>query len=400
MIKKFARLVYRFLRTKLLQDIIPLSQSAFPSQYKNQIIEVVGFFESYSGIGESARLCALSLKDSGYQVKCRTVEADFKKTPEFTWTEEGFYQGSLEPAIRIFHLNPPMLPPAIFSIGLGRYKKSFNIGYWAWELEDIPLEWRKALRYVNAVMTPSSFTTGAVKKHTEKPVVTVLHPIGYNLKHINTGVKERLGISAGSFLISTIFSFGSALERKNPQALITCFKNTFTRNENVVLVLKSNSATTEEKARILALIGEDPRIMLIDASWDRADILGLIKESDLYASFHRSEGFGLTIAEAMSLGTPVITTNWSGNLDFCNQNNAFLVDYTMVPVISGSFDFQGSKDQKWAEVSQISAVENMRAAFDLLSTDSPQKSPALVVRKDGYDQAMHEICDLIQPALK
>ena len=33
-----------------------------------------------------------------------------------------------------------------------------------------------------------------------------------------------------------------------------------------------------------------------------------------YVSLHRSEGFGLSLAEAMLLGKPVIATGYSGNL--------------------------------------------------------------------------------------
>lgn len=372
--------------------MIPCSkQSRLP---KNGVIEVIGFFESYSGIGESARLCALSLKDSGYRVKCTSVEPVFRKKSAFSWSLDGFYTGDDAPAVRIFHLNPPMVPPAIFSIGFKAYKQSYNIGYWAWELEDIPAEWRAALKYVNAVMTPSEFTSRAIRKHTHKPVVTVPHPVSYNLQGANGDLRTKLNIPESTFLISSIFSFGSALERKNPQSLIACFKQAFNHDEDVMLVLKSNSGSADEKKLITDLIGDDQRIRLIDESWSRGDILGLTQSSDLYASFHRSEGFGLTLAEALLLNTPVITTNWSGNMDFCNSQNAYLVESELVPVVTDNHEFKGCGDLSWAEVEQDAAISQLRAALETIKTKGKPQTHGLTIgylKNNCYDIAMAEI---------
>jgi glycosyltransferase involved in cell wall biosynthesis len=386
----FFRSIYRCIRSSILQKIIPKSDSDFLIS-KSNIVEVIGFFESYSGIGESARLCALSLKDSGYKVKCTSVESVFRKKSAFKWSHEGFYTGAEKPALRIFHLNPPMLPPAIFSIGFKAYKQSYNIGYWAWELEDIPAEWRAALKYVNAVMTPSTFTTKAVQKHTDDLVVTVLHPVDYNLHGANDAIRLKLNIPASTFLISNIFSFGSALERKNPESLIVNFKQAFDQNEDVMLVLKSNSGSAEEKEHILALIGNDDRIKLIDESWDRADILGLTKASDLYASFHRSEGFGLTLAESLLLGTPVITTNWSGSMDFCNDKNAYLVETELVPVITSNREFKDCSGLSWAEVKPASAVLQLKNAYTTIKKTGKPDVRSLTIsflKQDCYASAL------------
>ena len=56
----------------------------------------------------------------------------------------------------------------------------------------------------------------------------------------------------------------------------------------------------------------------------------LIAACDCYVSLHRSEGFGLTLAEAMALGKPVIATGYSANLDFMNVSNSLLVRYELV----------------------------------------------------------------------
>lgn len=393
MLSNFVRSIYRLIRSSILQSVIPKSNKPFDYS-KETLIEVIGFFESHSGIGESARLCALSLKDSGIRVRCISVEDIFRKKSSFEWSRVGFYEGNNEPSIRIFHLNPPMLPPAIFAIGIKNFWKSYNIGYWAWELEDIPTEWKKALRYMSAVMTPSTFTTKAVRKHSNIPVITVPHPVDYNLENINSGLRSRLGVTDKAFLISSIFSFGSALERKNPEGLIIGFKKAFINGEDVTLVLKSNSGDVREKKSILDLIANDKRIILIDESWDRADVLGLIKESDLYASFHRSEGFGLTLAEALLLNTPVIATDWSGNMDFCNNSNSFLVETDLVPVVTNNPEFKDSRDQLWAEVKIESAISKLREGFNSIKLKGRPDTYAVtsnLLKRDCYEKALDAI---------
>ena len=64
----------------------------------------------------------------------------------------------------------------------------------------------------------------------------------------------------------------------------------------------------------------------------REDLSGLFLMADAYISLHRSEGFGLTIAEAMYFGKPVIATNYSGNTDYMNDSNSYLVDYILTPL--------------------------------------------------------------------
>jgi glycosyltransferase involved in cell wall biosynthesis len=80
----------------------------------------------------------------------------------------------------------------------------------------------------------------------------------------------------------------------------------------------------------LALLRETLRgsnVILLDELMSPAQAYGLIAMSDCFVSLHRSEGFGLGMAEAMLMGKPVIATGYSGNLDLMNRDNSLLVDY-------------------------------------------------------------------------
>jgi glycosyltransferase involved in cell wall biosynthesis len=52
---------------------------------------------------------------------------------------------------------------------------------------------------------------------------------------------------------------------------------------------------------------------------------GLLAAADVFVSLHRSEGFGLGLAEAMLLGKPVVGTAYSGNADFLDDTTGYPV---------------------------------------------------------------------------
>jgi glycosyltransferase involved in cell wall biosynthesis len=65
---------------------------------------------------------------------------------------------------------------------------------------------------------------------------------------------------------------------------------------------------------------------------DREKMNSLIRLCDVFLSLHRSEGFGLVMAEAMSLGTATVATNWSANTEFMTKDCSCLVDAKQIPV--------------------------------------------------------------------
>ena len=283
------RHLYRKLRKNILHHLIPMSRAEIFAQGR-EAVEVVGFFHSASGIGESARLCAMQLKKMGIKVRCTSVEKMFGKPLETEWSFDDMAAGD-EIGCRIIHLNPPMMPPVVIKMGLRKFSRVYNIGYWAWELEKIPAEWVHAARYVNAVFCPSEFTSQTIRKYTDKPVETVPHPVAVG--PARAGMRAHLNLSDQAFVVSSLFSFGSALERKNPYAAVTAFAAAFGQTEDAWLILKSNhGGNSGEKKHFLDFIKPYPRIRLIDDIWEKEEVLGLIKASDIYLSLHRSEGFG------------------------------------------------------------------------------------------------------------
>jgi glycosyltransferase involved in cell wall biosynthesis len=93
---------------------------------------------------------------------------------------------------------------------------------------------------------------------------------------------------------------------------------------------------------------------------------GLMAACDCYVSLHRAEGFGLTMAEAMAIGKPVSATGYSGNVDFMNEENSYLVDYRIGRV--GPECEIYPPEGEWADPSIEHAAELMRR----VSTDTAE----------------------------
>ena len=113
----------------------------------------------------------------------------------------------------------------------------------------------------------------------------------------------------------------------------------------------------DDFARIVDAVGAAPNIRLETRTLPAADLHALTAASDIVLSLHRSEGFGLVLAEAMLLGKPVIATGWSGNMTFMDADSAALVRYDLVPAQDPRQVYVGAS---WAEPDQATAVAHLR----------------------------------------
>ena len=114
----------------------------------------------------------------------------------------------------------------------------------------------------------------------------------------------------------------------------------------VIKTVNGASHRTQEQ-QLLYAAAERADILVFDEYLSREQMHALVNECETYISLHRSEGYGLTIAEAMSLGKPVVATGYSGNMDFMNEENSILVPFKITSIGPGSEPYP--QDSVWAQ---------------------------------------------------
>ncbi|MEA3063961.1 MAG: hypothetical protein QOJ27_389 [Sphingomonadales bacterium] len=288
---------------------------------------VAGLLSTPTGMGEGGRLCGRALAELGYDV----LNVDLSDLLQGRRTT-GLRAPLLErgPGTVILHFNPDNLRAILTLLGRRRLRGKRIIGYWAWELARIPESWRPAFAEVDEVWTPSRFVADAVRPFTEKPVRVVPHPAAQGM--VGRARREACG-TAGVFAALVMFSFASSFPRKNPVAAVQAFRRAFGDAADRLLIVKVSDAheSPEEMEELRAAIGDAPNIRIEERRLSDQDRLDLIASVDVLLSLHRSEGFGLVLAEAMLAGVPVIATGWSGNVDFMGPDSAILVPFRMIP---------------------------------------------------------------------
>ena len=111
-------------------------------------------------------------------------------------------------------------------------------------------------------------------------------------------------------------------------------------------------------ARLHAAVEDRPDIVVRDGYESTERQLALTAAADCYVSLHRAEGYGLTLAEAMAAGRPVIATGYSGNLEFMTADTAVLIPYELEQVPYGCDPYPPSA--RWAEPDIDAAADAMR----------------------------------------
>ncbi|HEV2533463.1 glycosyltransferase family 4 protein, partial [Phenylobacterium sp.] len=295
-------------------------------------IKVVGYFSGSHGIAASARLGARAFEALGVPVE--RIDASHAR---LTWTPRG------DPPERasawIFHLNPPELLAELAVLGPRRLLGP-RYGYWAWELPRAPSRWLKDGALVDEVWAPSRYNAEALAG-AAAPVRVVPHPL-FAEDYRDVAPAPR----RAAFQALALFDFNSSAARKNPQGAIEAFRRAFGDDRGAELTIKTQNGRLFPELLAGLRVRCPPNVRLIDETWPYAQVKALIAGADALISLHRAEGFGLTPAEAMALGVPVVATGFSGNLDFMDAGNSLLVPYAMAPVQ----DPQGIYGhQSWAE---------------------------------------------------
>lgn len=319
-------------------------------------VNLVGYIRAEMGIGEAIRGDAAALEAAGVPfVIIDHRDGSPARMGDASWAHRIVDEPVFD--TNILHINADLLPRAIANLPPGLTDRRRNVGVWVWELPEFPAEWRGSFSLVDEVWVPSTFVRDALGAGAPVPVHVVPHalraPRGPFLD------RAQLGLPVDSFQFLAMYDTHSIIERKNPYGAIDAFVRAFAPDDmSVSLVLKVNTGGDREVAELTRLTANHPNIHLVTETLSRHAVDSLIKCSDAFVSLHRAEGFGLPIAEAMLLGTPVVATNWSGNTDFMDERTAACVGYELVRLEQSYGPYRAG--QQWAEPDVAEAAESMK----------------------------------------
>ena len=308
-------------------------------------VNLVGSLGTGDGAGQVVRQLSRALDVAGIE-QALISEREPPPDPPFDCT--------------LLCLNPDRMPAFAARAGPGFFAGRRTAGLWCWEADLFPAGLAWAFDYVDEVWTYSEFIRAALAPLASVPVERFTMPI--DPEPPSRTDPAALGLPQG-FVFLFVFECLSAA-RKNPLGLVEAFASGFAPGDGAQLVLKTwncerNPGAADELRRAAAA---HRHVHLIDRPLPEGEKNGLIAASDCYVSLHRSEGLGLTIAEAMFFGLPVIATGWSGSLELTDERNSYLVDYRLRPVGREAWPYRPIGH--WAEPDLDHAAKLMREVFD------------------------------------
>jgi glycosyltransferase involved in cell wall biosynthesis len=224
----------------------------------------------------------------------------------------------------------------------------------------VPERWRKAFGLLDEIWVYSDYVAQNLARVAPVRVRRIPPPVSAP----NPGdTALELGVPDG-FRFLFMFDFFSTIQRKNPVGLIEAFRQAFEPGEGPQLVIKTINGVHRHEAleEVLWAARGRPDVHVIDRSLSAPERDALVAGCDCYVSLHRSEGFGLTLAECMALGKPVIATAFSAPTDFMDETNSYPVPYGMTRV--GADVEIYPPDGTWADPDVAEAARLMRRVVE------------------------------------
>lgn len=287
-----------------------------------------------TGLGANLRMTVEALQGLG--IKPAIVSVD-KEELELG-AEQCREATEVERPVIIFHVNADRIPYECSRLPVELLEKARKIGFFLWETSSPPPSHGLGLELMDEIWVPTEYLKDIYARVTTTPIVNVGKGIAVPASFERLE-RQVIGLAEEDFVFLAIGDFHSSIPRKNPLAVVQAFQAAFPTQQGVKLVLKIRNVDFGHWCnqggyweRVLAAIGSDERISILDHDLSASHYWGLLDSCDAFVSLHKSEGFGYGIAHAMLLGKPTVVADYSGPRDFCTDATSFLVAVEEVPV--------------------------------------------------------------------
>ncbi len=374
---------------KILANVHP-----YEAGHYKKGVNLIGNIRSDAGLGQSCRLVASALEQTGIPLNIyQYTPSGQANHADTAWDAKLSKELAYE--INLIHINPLELGTAYCRIDPHAWDYRYNIAFWLWELEEFPDEWTMYFQGLDEIWAPSAFTCEAIRKKTSLPVTCMPYYVEAPVHESYT--RAHFHLPEERFLFLMMYDSRSCAERKNPEAVMHAFQKAFApSDQSVGLVIKINHAAKEDERHIQNIMNGYTNIYLIKELLDRNGVNNLIQCADVVVSLHRAEGFGLVLAEAMLLGTPVIATNWSANTEFMNEEIACMTDYEFVTLEKELPPFHAGC--RWADPDVAQAAEYMKKLHEdrAFAKELAQRAKKYMEDKLSMQQAAARIRDRLE----
>lgn len=318
---------------------------------------VSGLLSEAKGISQGARLSLVALRAARFAPLVHDLRPLFDRADKPSRGLPADETGG----VWLLHVNAPEAVHALARLPSDTWRRRYRIAYWAYELPRVPDEWVRAAEAFHEIWAPSTFVADALRESgVRTPVRLMPHPVALGPPSAPSP-RQALGIPADAFAVLALGDLYSSATRKNLLGAIRIFAEAFPSPGAARLIVKVRGDAMHpaflSHARHAAR--GRPDIQFVTGDLTAQEMRGLIVASNLVFSPHRSEGFGLTLAEALHSGVPVLATGWSGNLDFMDGLPEMTIDYSLVPV-RDAYRVYRARGQRWAEPDAEDAVAKLR----------------------------------------
>jgi glycosyltransferase involved in cell wall biosynthesis len=348
-------------------------------------INIIGMPSGQFGIGEDARTATRALLKAGITpVVCEPPIPLAGAAVQKEWLNHLIRRAPEH------HINLITMPAAdtlrlYFLQWSGALHQHYNICAWQWELPHWPQRWHQLLNIPDEIWAQSRFVQQMFQQVTDKPVTYM--PLAVDAPVFTPLSREHFDLNEQATTFLSVFDCNSWFQRKNPMCAIRAFQQAFPKGrKDVQLVIKMMNSRTDlpEYRELMRTAAQDLRIVVIDQFLSRNDMLALLDCADVFVSLHRSEGFGRVVAECMLMGKPVISTNYSGSVDFAFKGTSYVVDGPLVPLKKG--DYSEYEGQHCMDPDVGLAAQAMQRCVD----DS-SGTAAMALRGQAHVQTHHSI---------
>lgn len=320
-------------------------------------VNLVGFVQSQSGLGEDVRMASAALEAVGIAHVLVNVQAG-PSIPQQDNSLAHLLTDRLPYEITIYCMSAFDMASLYLHRGEAFFAGQYRVGYWPWELPIFPVIWTEAYALVDEVWAASEFTAQAYRHHCTHPVRRLPCPV--TLPQVQPVPRQDLALhDEEAFVFVFPFDVNSYVTRKNPLSLVRAFRRAFPRRERRVALILRVNGIPDGHPGWLEVIAEslgDDRISILSGTFGRQKSLGIIAACDCLVSPHRAEGFGRNIAEAILLGIPVLATAFSGCTDFLAPEEE--IAFETASVREGDYPFAAGL--RWAEPSIDDMARRMK----------------------------------------